>query len=82
MSKLLELKKEHNIIKDVRGMGLMIGMELIKPVAEDIVKNALADGLVLNKVSDSILRFLPTLVITRKNIDSLIEWLDANILKY
>lgn len=79
MSKLLELKKKHNIIKDVRGMGLMIGMELTKPVAEGIVKNALADRLVLNKVSDSILRFLPTLVITRKNIDSLINWLDRNI---
>ena len=82
MSKLLELKKKHNIIKDVRGMGLMIGMELTKPVAEGIVKNALADRLVLNKVSDSILRFLPTLVITRKNIDSLIDWLGANISRY
>ena len=82
MSKLLELKKKHNIIKDVRGMGLMIGMELTKPVAGDIVNNALADRLVLNKVSDSILRFLPTLVITRKNIDSLIDWLGANISKY
>jgi predicted acetylornithine/succinylornithine family transaminase len=82
MSKLLELKKKHNIIKDVRGMGLMIGVELTKPVAEGIVKNALADRLVLNKVSDSILRFLPTLVITRKNINSLIDWLDANISRY
>ena len=79
MSKLLELKKKHNIIKDVRGMGLMIGVELTKPVAEGIVKNALADRLVLNKVSDSILRFLPTLVITRKNIDSLIDWLNRSI---
>ena len=82
ISKLLELKEKHNIIKDVRGMGLMIGMELTKPVAGDIVNNALADRLVLNKVSDSILRFLPTLVITRKNIDSLIDWLGANISKY
>jgi len=82
MSKLLELKNKHSIIKDVRGMGLMIGMELTKPVAGDIVNNALADRLVLNKVSDSILRFLPTLVITRKNIDSLIDWLGTNISKY
>ncbi|MCL4417064.1 MAG: aspartate aminotransferase family protein [Actinobacteria bacterium] len=79
ISKLLKLKKKHNIIKDVRGMGLMIGVELTKPVAGDIVKNALDDKLVLNKVSDSILRFLPTLVITRKNIDFLINWLDRNI---
>ena len=82
MSKLLKLKKKHNIIKDVRGMGLMIGMELTKPVTEGIVKNALTDRLVLNKVSDSILRFLPTLVITRKNIDSLIDWLGVNISRY
>ncbi|MCL5070054.1 MAG: aspartate aminotransferase family protein [Actinobacteria bacterium] len=78
-AKLLKLKKKHNIIKDVRGMGLMIGVELAKPVAEDIVKNALDERLVLNKVSDSILRFLPALVITRKNIDFLINWLNRNI---
>ncbi len=82
MSKLLKLKKKHGIIKDVRGAGLMIGMELAKPAAADIVKNALDDRLVLNKVSDTILRFLPTLVITRKNIDSLIAWLDRNIPGY
>lgn len=82
MSKLLKLKKKHSLIKDVRGMGLMIGMELAKPVAADIVKNALDDRLILNKVSDSILRFLPTLVITRKNIDYMVDWLDNSISKY
>jgi len=82
MVKLLKLKEKQNIIKDVRGMGLMIGVEFAKPVVDDIVKRALADRLVLNKVSESILRFLPALIINRKNIDFLIDWLSTNILKY
>ena len=60
-------------------MGLMIGMEFNEPAAEKIVSDALKDKLVINKISSNILRFLPTLVITKKNINILIKWLDSNI---
>ena len=48
-------------VKEVRGMGLMIGVELDRPCA-DIVKRALAAGLVINVTADKVIRLLPPLV--------------------
>ncbi|MDD3628254.1 MAG: aspartate aminotransferase family protein [Candidatus Humimicrobiaceae bacterium] len=79
MDELLKIKNKYPVVKEIRGMGLMIGMEFNEPVAEKIVIDALGDKLVLNRVSDTILRFLPPLVITRENIDTLTGWLDAEI---
>jgi predicted acetylornithine/succinylornithine family transaminase len=79
MGKLLKIKSKYPVVKEVRGMGLMIGMEFNEPVAEKIVADALSDRLVLNRVSDYILRFLPPLIITRKNIDTILGWLDEEI---
>jgi len=77
--KLEKLMHKHSVIADIRGLGLMIGVELSKPVAGDIVLKALKDRIVINKVSPSILRFLPPLVIGKNNIDRLIDWLDKNL---
>jgi len=77
-----ELKKmslEFSVIKEVRGMGLMVGLELSKPAALEIVLKALQDGLVINKVSPSILRFLPSLVISKQDIKILLAWLAENL---
>ncbi|MDD5621655.1 MAG: aspartate aminotransferase family protein [Actinomycetota bacterium] len=79
IKKLMQIKKKYPVVKDIRGTGLMIGMEFNEPVAEKIVLDALKDKLVLNKISGSTLRFLPSLVITKKNIDTLVKWLDARI---
>ena len=49
-------------VKDIRGMGLMIGVELDRPCGE-IVKRALADGLVSNVTADKVIRILPPLVL-------------------
>ncbi len=57
----------------------MIGMEFNDPAADNLVKIALKDGLVINKVSSYTLRFLPPLVIEKSDIDRLISWLDKNI---
>jgi len=76
---LAKLKKDNGIITDIRGMGLMIGLELSKPVAGKLVEKALKDGLVINKVSPSVLRFLPPLVIAKQDIDVLIKWLAVNL---
>jgi acetylornithine aminotransferase len=48
-------------IVEVRGMGLMIGVELDRPCG-DIVKTALARGLVVNVTADNVIRLLPPLV--------------------
>ncbi len=76
---LKKLQDRYDIVKEIRSMGLMIGVELKKPIASEIVMEALKDNLVINKVSDHVLRFLPTLVITRADIDKLIRWMHRKL---
>jgi acetylornithine/N-succinyldiaminopimelate aminotransferase len=76
---LKRLAIKYDMIKEVRGMGLMLAMEFKKPVASDMVKDALHNYLVLNKVSEYTLRFLPPLIISKRNINILINWLNKKI---
>ncbi len=79
ISRLARLEKKYSVISEVRGTGLMVGLEFSEPVAARLVSEALEDGLVINKVSDHTLRFLPTLVIKKSHLNKLIKWLDLNI---
>ena len=49
-------------MKEVRGVGLMIGVELDRPCGE-LVKRALDAGLLINVTHDSVVRLLPSLII-------------------
>lgn len=69
---LKELKKEHSFIKEIRGKGLLVGMEL-NIDGKDIVMECIKEGLLINCTMDRILRFLPPLIITKEEIDSMIE---------
>lgn len=84
-SRLEELKKKHSIIKDVRGIGLMLGAELVKgngePATEetDLILESLKDrGFIVGKngLNRNVLVFQPPLVITEEDIDKLIINLD------
>ena len=79
ISRLARLEKKYSVISEVRGTGLMVGLEFSEPVAARLVSEALEDGLVINKVSDHVLRFLPPLVIKKGHLDKLIKWLDLKI---
>lgn len=79
ISRLERLEKKYSVISEVRGTGLMVGLEFSEPVAARLVSEALEDGLVINKVSEHILRFLPPLVIKKSHLDKLIKWLDQKI---
>jgi acetylornithine/N-succinyldiaminopimelate aminotransferase len=54
---------------DVRGLGLMVGVTLQKPIAKRVQADALAAGLILNAIGDDTLRFLPPLIVTQADID-------------
>jgi len=72
-----ELEKlDNKKIKKVKGKGLMIGVELKKDNAAEIVKKCLEKGLLLNNVTPNVLRFLPALNIKKKQVDEAIEILD------
>jgi len=61
-------------VKEIRGTGLMLGIELTKPCAE-LVKQALADGLLINVTNDKVVRLLPPLIWRREHSDQLLNTL-------
>ncbi len=66
--KLNELKNKYSIIKDVRGIGLMIGIELTKP-GKAIMEKCLTSGLIINCTHENVLRLMPALNVTKKQTD-------------
>ncbi len=77
---LLDLKDRLHIVKDVRGLGLLQGMELTiegKPVVDD----CLARGLLINCTMERVLRFVPPLIITQHEIDRLLNTLSQVLIK-
>lgn len=80
MKRLKELQEKFDIIGDVRGIGLMIGVELVEknknPAVEKrelIVKNALEGGLILLEAGDSVIRFVPPLIISQEEVERGLE---------
>ena len=74
--KLDELVKKYDFITERRGIGLMQGLVFEKPVGEIITK-ALDKGLILINAGTNIIRFVPPLVITGKNVDEMVEILES-----
>ncbi|MGN0963500.1 MAG: aspartate aminotransferase family protein [Clostridia bacterium] len=73
--KLLDLKEEFpEVIKDVRGLGLMLGME-VTCGASAVVNACFDDGVVLLSAGPDVVRFLPPFIITEKDVDFLTETL-------
>ena len=71
-----ELKKlDKEIIADVRGKGLMVGVELTKPGAEYVDKFREA-GFLINCTAGNVLRFVPPLIITKADIDEFVKAMD------
>lgn len=73
--KLAELKKNHSIIDSVRGIGLMIGLQLNGPGAS-IVSKCLDKGLRINCTQETVLRVMPSMTITADLIDKAVSILD------
>ncbi|WP_395094194.1 acetylornithine transaminase [Armatimonas sp.] len=64
-----------------RGMGLMIGLELDKPIAKKVVAEALALGLIINATGDTTLRIIPPLILTKELADEGVKLLEQAIEK-
>jgi len=64
------------LIKNVRGIGLMIGMGLTIP-GSDIVKAGHEKGILLNVTHDTVLRFVPPLIVSKAEVDEMIEILSG-----
>jgi len=75
-NKLRQLQGKYSCIDHVRGVGLMIGVQLTEPGAE-IVKKCWARGMRINCTHDSVLRFMPAMNVRVEEIDQAVSILDS-----
>jgi acetylornithine/N-succinyldiaminopimelate aminotransferase len=69
------LKDRHEVIEDVRGLGLLLGMKL-RMEGDQIVASCMEKGFLINCIQGNILRFIPPLIIEKQEIDALVACLD------
>jgi acetylornithine/N-succinyldiaminopimelate aminotransferase len=74
--KLEQLKQKHFIIESIRGVGLMVGVQLTGP-GKEIVDKCLEKGLRINCTQDTVLRFMPPMIATKSEIDQAVDIFDA-----
>ena len=74
--KLRSLKEKHSVIDHVRGVGLMIGIQLTRPGAQ-IVSKCLDKGLRINCTHDTVIRFMPPMIVTAEQIDEAVDIFDS-----
>jgi acetylornithine/N-succinyldiaminopimelate aminotransferase len=75
---LEQLKSRHGCIREVRGMGLMLGVELDSAeTAKAVVALLLQKKILINRTHETVLRFLPPYIIRRKHVDEVIGALDS-----
>ena len=72
---LEKLKEKHSIVRDVRGKGMMIGVEM-KFEVKDILLDGIQEGVLLLYSGRNILRFLPPLVMSESEVTKVLEVLD------
>lgn len=71
--KMEDVKKKYPVIKEVRGKGLMIGIEFNKPIAKQVNKKMFEHKYLLGTSGEYILRILPPLIVTESDIDGLVD---------
>jgi len=66
--RLTELMRDFSFIKEVRGQGLMIGVELAIP-GKDLVLDGIKEGLLFNCTHENVLRLLPPYILSEQDVD-------------
>jgi acetylornithine/N-succinyldiaminopimelate aminotransferase len=75
---LAGLKAKHDCIREVRGLGLMLAMELDSAdAAKVVVSTLMANRILVNRTHETVLRFLPPYIIEEKHVDEVIRALDS-----
>jgi acetylornithine aminotransferase/acetylornithine/N-succinyldiaminopimelate aminotransferase len=76
---LAKLSEKHSIIGEIRGLGLMIGIQLAQDKAIELKNRLFEKGFLVGSVGTSIIRMLPPLIITKDDIDAFIKVLDEEL---
>jgi acetylornithine/N-succinyldiaminopimelate aminotransferase len=80
LKKLKDIARKNPIVKEARGVGMFLALELHKP-GSDIVIDCMKQGFLINCIQQNILRFIPPLIISRKDINSLVSVLSNSLAK-
>jgi len=75
--KLEALKDKYNCVTTVRGNGLMMAIVLNNDISAEVVNDCLAEGLLLNNVKPNTIRFVPPLIITERDVDTMTAILEG-----
>ncbi|MBT5551151.1 MAG: aminotransferase class III-fold pyridoxal phosphate-dependent enzyme, partial [Nitrospina sp.] len=78
LEQLKKIARENPVVKEARGTGMFLALELKKP-GSNIVLDCMKQGFLINCIQQNILRFIPPLIISRKEIDSLIPVLTDSL---
>ena len=73
--RLEELAKKYDFIKEVRGKGLIIGLEMMRP-GSMVVKAMMEKGFLINCTQEKVLRFVPPLIVEKEEIDLMVDALE------
>jgi len=74
---LEQLQSQHACVREVRGAGLMLGMDLDSAeTAKSVAQELLEKGIIINRTHDTVLRFLPPYIIQKKHVDEVVAALD------
>jgi acetylornithine/N-succinyldiaminopimelate aminotransferase len=77
LGELQALQEKHAAIKHVRGMGMMLAIELDSAdTAKSVVAELLGKGILINRTHDTVLRFLPPYIIEKKHVDQVMDALN------
>lgn len=80
LASLQALHSKHAAIKEVRGVGLMLAIELDSAeTAKAVVVQLLKQGILINRTHDVVVRFLPPYIIEKKHIDEVVQALDQTL---
>lgn len=77
--KLLEIKDKFDVVKDVRGYGLMQGMEVEDESLKPILDKCTENGLLIISAGKNVVRFIPPLIIQKEEIDKAVEILEKSL---
>ena len=80
LARLVELQKRNELIREVRGKGLIIGVELTVP-GDSFVKKSMEKGLLINCANGNVLRFVPPLIVTKTDVDKAMVILEEVLVK-
>ncbi|MDQ4148665.1 MAG: acetylornithine transaminase [Actinomycetota bacterium] len=80
-SRLEELGRRHESVREVRGRGLLLAVQLKKESAASVVHHALEEGLLVNNVTPSAVRLCPPLIVNQQQCDEGVEILDKVLMR-